>query len=268
MGLPTTYPSTTRRRSIPSARSRSRSSWFSARRRARRSSPGWSSSYEMRVMTSLPPKRCGFSSAATPSVVPAARSTISSTTVVVPTSIATPSGAPSASPRSVPSSATTRPPATVTAGSTSPAAASGASRIRSLRRRTVNSRSPSTRSTRAWQASRNPAPRSASASVLADSWSPPCRTSTTHSRQRPVRRHDAGTWAASSAASSNRRWPATSGRRSEPWMTSGITHQSPAPSPTTGWSVGPFAGDLPPYRGPVRARDAGPRTDSLARRPW
>ena len=38
-------------------------------------------------MTSLPPKRCGFSSATTSTVRPSSRSTSSSTTVVVPTSI-------------------------------------------------------------------------------------------------------------------------------------------------------------------------------------
>ena len=209
-------------------------------------------------MTSEPPKRCGFSSAATARIAPVSRSTSSRTTVVVPTSMATPTGLPAAAPRSEPSSPRNRPSTTVTAGSSSGASpgASGASRIRSRRRRTANSTSRSVRSTVAWQASRNVGPRKPSWSVRGESWSPPARISTTHSWQRPVRLHEAGTMTESWSASSYRRRPETSGRRSDPWITWGIRAKSRGRARRAGRSLGPFPRDLPPCRPRSSGADA------------
>ena len=117
-----------------------------------------------------------------------------------------------------------------TAGSSSAGrrpAPPGASRIRSRRRRTANSTSRSARSTRAWQASRNAGPRKDS-SVGAR------RRAGRRPRAPPRRTRGSGRCACrrrarrptARSASSNRRRPGTSGRRSDPWTTSGIAGES------------------------------------------
>ena len=212
---------------MPSSEHRRLSSWLSARRSAWRSSPG-----ELRRR-----RRCGSSRRCRRSAAgsrsrrrrgrrPDSRSTSSITTVVVPTSIATPTGLPVAGPRSVPSSASMRPSTTRTTGSElrrRRRAPPGASRIRSRRRSTDELHVPlrplhASPGRRAGTRRRGRPPRPCAARAA----SPPARTSTTHSWQRPVRWHEAGTTTASSSASSNRRRPGTSGRRSDPWTTSGI----------------------------------------------
>ena len=154
-------------------------------------------------MTSLPPKRCGFSSATTSSTRPSSRSTSSSATVVVPTSSATPY-MPAARSQIGSLPWTTTPPTTWTTGSIGAvrSPASGTT-MRSRRSRIANSTVASGSTTVAWHASRKGSRRKDSASVGGDRCSEPSFTSTTHSRQRPVRRHDVGTRSACLPASSN-----------------------------------------------------------------
>ncbi len=81
----------------------------------------------------------------------------------------------------------------LTTGSTRVAGVSVESRMRIRRRMMANSTSSVVDSISAWQASRKPPFRYASDAVRGDRLARPWRTSTTHSRQRPVRRHDWGT---------------------------------------------------------------------------
>ncbi len=148
-------------------------------------------------MTSLPPNRCGFSSAAAWIDSPVSRSTSSRTTVVVPTSMAHAQEASARPDRADVLAVAVRRgrPRRVTAGSSSERLAPpGRRRMRRRRRRTRELDVAPVRSTSAWQASRKRRPQERLRPVVGgDSSSPPRWISTTHSRQRPVRRHEAGT---------------------------------------------------------------------------